>query len=139
LICAVLVEVLRQIRVPPVEPQLFVSAAIEYLRRHLQEEVRISDLVRHIGFGRARMFEMFKAQTGLTPNDCLQRLRVERAQQLLSQTETSVTDIALANGFGSGQYFSTVFARYTGLSPSAFRARNALPSAAGKNGRKFNR
>ncbi len=124
LICTVLVEATRQMLAPPVEPQEFVSAAIDYLRKNLNEPVRMSDLIRHVGFSRSRMFDMFKAQTGLTPNDFLQRLRVERAQEQLAQTKLSVTEIALANGFSSGQYFSTVFGRYTGLSPTLFRKRN---------------
>jgi len=121
LICAVLVEVMRQILVPPAEPKEFVAAAISYLQQHLPEPVRMNDLVRYVGFSRARMFDMFKAQTGLTPNDYLQRLRIEKAQEQLRQTNLSVTEIALATGFSSGQYFSTVFARYTGVSPTDFR------------------
>ena len=121
LICAVLVEVMRQILVPPTEPKEFVAAAIAYLRQHLPEPVRIDDLVRHVGFSRSRMFDMFKAQTGLTPGDYLQRLRIEKAQEQLRQTDLSVTGIGLAVGFSSGQYFSTVFARYTGVSPTDFR------------------
>jgi len=121
LICAVLVEAIRQMLVPPTEPKQFVAAAIAYLRQHLHESVGMDDLVRHVGFSRARMFDMFKAQTGLTPNDYLQRLRIEKAQEQLRQTKLSVTDIGLAVGFGSGQYFSTVFARYSGVSPTGFR------------------
>ena len=121
LICAVLVESMRQILVPPAAPKEFVAAAIAYLQRHLQESVRMDDLVKHVGFSRARMFDMFKAQTGLTPNDYLQRLRVEKAQERLRQTSLSVTDIGLECGFSSGQYFSTVFTRYTGVSPTDFR------------------
>ena len=131
LICAVLVEAMRQILVPPSEPKEFVAAAIAYLRQHLQEPVLMSDLVRHVGFSRARMFDMFKAQTGLTPNDYLQRLRIEKAQEQLRQTNRSVTEIGLATGFSTGQYFSTVFGRYTGVSPTRFRkgARPGDPSA----------
>jgi len=121
LICAVLVEAMRQMLVPPTEPKEFVAAAIAYLQKHLAEPLRMDDLVRHLGFSRSRMFDMFKEQTGLTPNDYLLRLRVEKAQEQLSQTDVPVTDIALATGFSSGQYFSTVFARYTGVSPSDFR------------------
>ncbi len=120
-ICAVLVEAMRQIMLPPTEPREFVAAAITYLRQHLTETVSMDDLVRYVGFSRARMFDLFKTQTGLTPNDYLQRLRIERAQEQLRQTNRSVTEIALATGFSSSQYFSTVFARYTGLSPTTFR------------------
>jgi transcriptional regulator GlxA family with amidase domain len=112
---------MRQILVPPTEPREFAAAAITYLQGHLSEPVGMDDLVRHVGFSRARMFDIFKTQTGLTPNDYLQRARVEKAQEQLRQTNLSVTQIALATGFSSGQYFSTVFARYTGVSPTAFR------------------
>jgi AraC-like DNA-binding protein len=130
LICAVLVEAMRQMLVPPTEPKEFVAAAIAYLRQHLHEPVGMADLVRHVGFSRARMFDMFKAQTGLTPNDYLQRMRIEKAQEQLRQTKLSVTEIGLAVGFSSAQYFSTVFARYTGVSPTRFRkgARSGGPS-----------
>ena len=124
LICAVLVEAMRQMINPPTKPKEFVSAAITYLRKHLHDPVRMSDLVRHVGFSRARLFDIFKAQTGLTPNHYLQRLRIEKAQEQLKKTKLSVTEIAHETGFSSGQYFSTVFGRYTGLSPSSFRKAN---------------
>ena len=104
---------------------------IQPIKAHRQEPVCMDDLVRHVGFSRARMFDLFKAQTGLTPNDYLQRLRVEEAQELLRQTSRSVTEIGLATGFSSGQYFSTVFARYTGVSPTDFR-KGAKPRTASR-------
>jgi AraC-like DNA-binding protein/quercetin dioxygenase-like cupin family protein len=121
LVCATLIEAVRQMRNPPTQPKEFVAAAVDYLRAHLHETVRMSDLVRHVGFSRARLFDIFKAQTGLTPNHYLQKLRIERAQEQLRNTRASITEIAHATGFSSGQYFSTVFSRYTGVSPSDFR------------------
>jgi len=121
LICELLVQCMCQILVPVSEPKVFVSAAQQYLREHLQDRITVGDLVRFVGFGRARLFDIFKAQTGLTPIDYLQRLRVEKAQEYLRSTNKSVTEIALSTGFSSGQYFSTVFARYTGVSPTQFR------------------
>ena len=121
LVCVVLVETVHQGLASPATPGAFVSAAITYLREHIHDTVYMADLVRRLGFSRARVFEMFKAETGLPPNEYLQRLRIEEAEKLLGQTNQSVTEIALATGFGSGQHFSTVFARYTGISPTDFR------------------
>jgi len=121
LICAVLVEAMRQMLVPSSEPKEIAAAAVAFLQKGLSEPLSMDDLVRHLGFSRSRTFDVFKQQTGLTPNDYLLRLRVAKAQEHLSQTDHSVTDIALAAGFSSSQYFSTVFSRYTGVSPSAFR------------------
>ena len=124
LICAVLIEATRQMLRPVTEPEAFVAAAVAFLRKNLNETVRMADLVRHVGFSRARMFDLFKAQTGLTPNHYLQKLRIEKAQEELNRTNKSVTEIAYATGFSSAQYFSTVFIRYTGLSPSNYRKAN---------------
>ena len=121
LICGVLVEIQPSLAAPAQPPKVFVSAAIAYLRQHLRERVSMSDLARHVGFGRARMFDLFKAETGLTPHDYLQRLRVEKAQQQLRQTNLPITEIALSTGFSSHQHFCAVFSRYTGLSPARFR------------------
>ena len=129
LLGTVLVEAMRQMLRPPTEPETFVAAAVTFLRKNLNDTVRMADLVRHVGFSRARMFDMFKAQTGLTPNHYLQRLRIEQAQEQLKATTKSVTEIAHATGFSSAQYFSTVFIRYTGMSPSSYRKANRVPKS----------
>ena len=59
--------------------------------------------------------------TGLTPNDYLLRLRVKKAQELLAQSRQSLTDVGLATGFSSGQYFSNVFRKYTGQTPREYQ------------------
>lgn len=118
LICTVVVEASRNMSVRPVAPTEIVAAGVEYLRQHFAEPIRIPDLVRHLGFSRARVFQMFKSELGLTPKDCLQRIRIEKAAELLKDPSRSITDVALATGFSSSQYFSTAFRRYTGGSPT---------------------
>jgi YesN/AraC family two-component response regulator len=104
-------------------PTMIVAAAADFLRKHYQEQVTMPDLVKRLGFGRARMFQLFKEGMGLTPNDYLQRIRVEKAQEFLSTSQKSITEIALETGFNSSQYFSTVFRRYTGQTPTLYRER----------------
>lgn len=106
-----------------------VAAAEAYLIEHLADPLRISDLVRHLGLSRARVFDLFKRTTGLTPNDYLVRQRIERGRQLLATTTHSVTEIALASGFSSSQYFSSVFWKYTGMRPTEYRTKYSTISA----------
>jgi two-component system, response regulator YesN len=87
--------------------------------------LQISDLVRHLGYSRARIFEMFKAGTGMTPNDYLLRCRVRNARNLLADPERPITEIALETGFSSSQYFSQVFKKYTGMTPSRYRSKTS--------------
>lgn len=121
LVCVIVLEASRQLSVRPAVPKEIVAAGVEYLRQHCAEPVRIPDLVRHLGFSRARVFQLFKSELGLTPNDCLQRMRIENAMELLKDPRRSITEAALAAGFNSSQYFSTVFRRYTGGSPTGRR------------------
>lgn len=65
---------------------------------------------------------MFREQTGQTPADYLQRLRIEQAERLLTETRTPIVRIALDCGFCSSQYFARVLARHTRKSPTRFRS-----------------
>ena len=64
-------------------------------------------------------------EKGLAQNTDVQTasLRVEKAKHLLENTNTKVIDIALEVGFDTLPYFSSVFKKYTGLSPAEFRKR----------------
>lgn len=122
LVCVAILEAARQLTIKCAPgPTELVAAAAAYLRQRYQEPIQMPDLVRHLGFSRARMFQLFKAGLGLTPNDYLQRVRIEKAQDLLKQSDRSITEVAMATGFNSSQYFSTVFRRYTGHAPADYR------------------
>jgi AraC-like DNA-binding protein len=125
-VCSAISGAARQLSVVDSrDSQFIVNSAIDYMRAHLNEPLSIGKLVTLIGYGRSRFFELFRANTGMTPNDYLQRLRLEAARGLLSETSRPVTEIAFDVGFNSSQYFSTVFLQYTGLTPSGFRSRGA--------------
>ena len=125
-VCSAISGAARQLSaVDSQDSQFVVNAAIDYMRNHLNEPFSVGKLVNHIGYGRSRLFELFRANTGMTPNDYLRRLRLEAARELLSNTSRSVTEIAFKVGFNSSQYFSTVFLQYTGLTPTGFRSQAA--------------
>jgi transcriptional regulator GlxA family with amidase domain len=119
---SVILGAVRELTAPhPPTAHVLVVAAQDYLQRHLAEHIRMPDLVKHIGLGHTQLFHLFKSATGLTPNDYLMRVRVEKAKELLAHPAPSVTDIALATGFSSGQYFSNVFRKYAGQTPREYR------------------
>ena len=74
--------------------------------------------------GRARLFELFKRQTGLSPNDYLLRFRIRKAQELLVQTDLPVREIARRIGMPDSGYFSIMFKRQTGHTPTTYRERS---------------
>ena len=122
LICACILEAAREIARKPIErPSEVVVAAVEYLRAHLDEPLSVAALTKHLGFSRARVFELFTAETGLAPHQYLIRLRLDKATELLRNSRVSITEIALATGFASGQHLSRVFHTYRGETPSECR------------------
>lgn len=125
-VAAVLSAAARQLNVAAdAAPRMAIAAALAFLDGHYREPIRMAAVARVVGCGRSRLFQLFKESTGMTPNDYLQRLRVTRARALLTTTDRTVTDVAYATGFSSSQYFSNVFRKYAGTTPSALRTRTA--------------
>lgn len=127
-LCAILLEAARQLTMTKVaKPTRAMRAAIDFMDQHHAEPLRMGTVARAADCCRARLFQNFKDSTGMTPNDFLQRLRINRVQAALASTDESITTIALRAGFSSSQYFSTVFRKYSGVTPNQFRVRHRNP------------
>lgn len=63
--------------------------------------------------------------TGVSPNEYITVLRLKKAKEMLSTTNNSIKDISCACGFTSPYYFSRVFSKSTGMSPSVYRMHTA--------------
>ncbi len=100
-----------------------IGAALRWMRERLTENFSIEAAAARAGMTPPRFHERFLAEVGLSPGEWRSRERVARAEHTLRTSEATVTDIALSLGFPSSQYFATAFKRYTGQTPTAFRAR----------------
>lgn len=78
-------------------------------------------LTLNMGMSRTPLFTKLKALTNMGINDYVNRIRIERAAQLLTTTALSIGDIADAVGFDSPKYFSTLFKQIKEMTPSQFR------------------
>lgn len=95
---------------------------LEELRARSDEPWTLAAMAEQCGIGRSSFSEYCRQQTNCTPIEYLTRCRLEHACQLLgSEPARSITDIALACGFQTSQYFATVFARKFGRSPRVWR------------------
>ena len=122
LACSVILEAARQLTVSrPAKAKRAVETALAHMQAHSHEPLPVSRLANAAGCSRARLFQLFKQATGMAPNDYLQRLRVNKAREMLAGPARAITDVAFASGFSSSQYFSNVFRKYTGMTPTQFR------------------
>lgn len=100
-----------------------VTSAIAHLEQHFGEALQMDAVAESIGCSRSRFYAAFRRETGMSPNDWLLRLRVEKAVRLLSRAGSpGVAEIAHATGFSSHAYFCQVIRKYTGRSPGEHRA-----------------
>jgi LacI family transcriptional regulator len=102
-----------------------VSAALQYMRRHLAEPVGVDDLARTAGVSRRLLERRFRNTLGRTPNVELRRMRVERAQQLMLDTDWTAERIAQETGLSSARYMSHVFKKLGLGRPGEWRKRMA--------------
>ncbi|MFT4156289.1 AraC family transcriptional regulator [Parafilimonas sp.] len=92
-----------------------------FLEAHLDEPVSVPELARVAGLSVSRFKSWFKQETGTTPLDYALKYKITKAKKLLKKTKASVTSIAFETGFPNSQYFATVFKKFTGFSPTAYK------------------
>ncbi len=102
-----------------------VSAAIAYLEQNFSSDVRVEDIARSVFISASRLSHVFKETTGMSLGDYLTRMRIDRACQLLMQGELSITQIAFSLGFNDSAYFTRLFSKTTGMSPTVYRHQQA--------------
>jgi AraC family transcriptional regulator len=89
-----------------------------------------------VGLTRMHFAAQFKAATDLRPHEYPLRRRIERAQEMLVGTDMSLVDVALAVGFQTQSHFTTIFRRFVGQSPLAWRESRDNATIAGCSTRK---
>ncbi len=103
------------------QAQRLVRQAMAYIHEHYAEPISRADLAQRVALSEDYLTACFRKELGVTPIAYINRYRVNQAQQLLLDTRKSVTEIALEVGFSDSGYFSRVFRREVGLSPTDYR------------------
>lgn len=117
LICAILAEVRREAER---ERPSRLAPVLGYLADHYREDIDCTRLCELCYLSPAQMYRLFREETGTTPIEYRNRLRIQRACQLLRGRECTIGEIAELLGFENVYYFSRVFKKYTGVAPSQY-------------------
>ncbi len=103
-----------------------VVQAQRFLLDHATEEIQISDIVRAVGVSRRALEKRYKTAVGKTLHDTIQQCRLEKAQELLTQTQLPIAEIAERSGFSEARRLSEVFRRANGQTPRQYRNTHAF-------------
>jgi len=99
-----------------------IQRALGYVATNMEGQIALDDLAEAAGLSSSRFKAKFRQQVGLPPGEYVLREKIQRAETLLQDTDESITRIAMRLGFGSSQYFATVFKRFTRKRPGDVRA-----------------
>lgn len=97
-----------------------------WLEDHFDEEVTVDQLASRVGMSRRTFERRFKEVTGDSPRRCIQRIRVEKAKQLLELGGKTFDEITYLVGYEDSSTFSRVFKKNTGLSPISYKRKYGL-------------
>ena len=118
---------------PPLGGQPFISkyhgvdveALMQYIYFNYASIITLDDLAEAANINKTTLISLFKELYGTTPIRYINRLRMQKAKELLSNTDTSISEIAELIGFQSIHYFSRYFKSKENCTPLEFRMRTA--------------
>lgn len=130
-LCGIVLEAARQLATVRTDVQdQTVERAIEFMHANVATPCPIEQMAKTLGCSRAKLFDVFKDSTGVTPYDYWLRLRIDRAQHMLLESDRTTAAIATDCGFSTSQYFNLVFRKYASMSPGEYRERFQAVEAA---------
>lgn len=101
--------------------------AIIMMERHLETPLPLSTVALACGLSQRHIERLFREHTGVTPVSYYMDVRLDRARGMITQTDMSVLQVSVACGFASPEYFSRVYRKRFGLTPSEDRIEGRVP------------
>jgi AraC family transcriptional regulator len=113
----------RPLRTPPMQTMSGwrMRRVIEYIEEHLDGNLSLEAMAAEVEISPMYLARAFKAAIGQSPHRYVLGRRIDRAKELLRNTDIPVVDVALSVGFSSQSHLSHWFQRYVGVSPAAYR------------------
>lgn len=93
----------------------------EYINENLSEDLSLAEIAEVAGLSQFHFARAFRKTTGQTPQQYLMRQRIERAKELLAKKDTPIIEISLQTGFKNQSHFTTLFRKFTKLTPKTWR------------------
>jgi len=102
--------------------QRTLALARSYMEDNLGNNFTLDELARAVGISRFHFSRLFRESTGDSPMRYSRRLRIDRAKEMLLQSDRRTSEIAVTLGFFDQSHFSRTFRLMTGISPKQVRA-----------------
>lgn len=104
-----------------------IAKAIDYISDNLHSRLLLTDAAAVLGLSPAYFSRLFKAETGMTFSDYVNRTKIESAVRLLLYSDYTDPEISALLCFSSQSYFIKIFKKYMGMTPKAYKAEYRIP------------
>ncbi len=101
-----------------------IGKALEYIKTNFKHNVSLDDVSRVVNVSSYYFSKVFKESMKENFIDYLTKLRIEEAKKLLGDKQISVKEICVEVGYGDPNYFSRIFKKYEGITPTEYRENN---------------
>lgn len=116
-----LVDLVREEKQKDELPHPLVAKVKDYVFRNLQSEIKVSDMAGNFCVNADYLSSLFHKSTGKTITRYVLEEKVKAAESMLIYTTNTLQEIAFVMNFSSQSHFSTVFRKFTGLTPKEYR------------------
>jgi AraC-like DNA-binding protein len=100
---------------------IMIQSMIDYMKKHLGDNIGVQDIAGSLGISVSLASQLFKQETNETIHDYFTKLRMDRAAELLLETDHKVSDIAVMVGYQHENSFIRVFRKYKDITPGKYR------------------
>ena len=91
------------------------------MNENIEKKLRLDDLCRFIGYSPSQLSLLFRNQTGHSPHNYFNILKIQLACKLLETTDLKINQICAKVGIDDSYYFSRLFTKTIGISPKKYR------------------
>lgn len=98
-----------------------ISHAKDYINKNFDKKIYLNDVAEYVGFSPYYFSRLFKKSTGMNLSEYINRFRIEKSKELMSDFDLSLKEVSEKVGYEDFSYFSTVFQKYEDCLPSKYR------------------
>lgn len=102
-----------------------IQQTLDYIRENIASPITLEKLADVSGYSLSHFKALFKSEVGITPNEYILHQKLQSAKFFLETSDIPITELSFNLGFSSSNYFSSVFRRMLGCTPSEYRKKNS--------------
>ena len=98
-----------------------IEKAESFLKNNYMKDISLDDISRYCNISTYYFSKLFKQETGENYVEYLNRIRIENAKKMINESDRSIKDICFSVGFSDPNYFSRIFKKHTGVTPTEYK------------------